>query len=281
MIVCLATPATRFGTMTDRAAFIAAIVRRPDDDLPRLVYADYLDERGDGPRAEFIRLQCAAARGDTALPSRVAELEDEHREEWLAALGPGVYHAEFRRGFPEHLVMVAGEFVRDGNAIHAATPLRGLTLVHAGRVLARLLAEPHLAGLTALHFTGGMLGDAGIERLAECPHLAGVRTLRLGQNEVGDTGAAALANSPFLAQLRLLVLNQNAIGDSGAWELARSPYLGRLAALDLSENEISPLSLAMLQNSPWLENLADLHADGQRSTNRWSLPALLAGKADV
>jgi uncharacterized protein (TIGR02996 family) len=43
---------------TDRAAFLAAILDRPDDDLPRLVYADWLDEHGEPERAEFIRTQC-------------------------------------------------------------------------------------------------------------------------------------------------------------------------------------------------------------------------------
>lgn len=265
--------------MSEIESFLAAIVRRPDDDLPRLIFADYLDETGDCVRAEFIRMQCAAARGEEVPESRINELEGDHRDEWLAPLGPGVYHAEFRRGFAEHLVMSARDFVRDGGKIRERTPLRGIALLGAGRVLARLLAEPHLAGLAAIHFTGGMLTDAGVERLAECPHLAGIWTLRLGLNEVGDEGAAALANSPFLDQLRLLVLNQNAIGDSGAWELARSPHLGRLAALDLSQNEVSPISLAMLQNSPFLESLVDLHADDQRvSTSRWRMPALLAAK---
>lgn len=265
--------------MSDREPFLAAIVRRPDDDLPRLIFADFLDETGDCDRAEFIRLQCAAARGEDAPEDRVSELEIAHRDEWLAPLGAGVYHAEFRRGFAEHLVMSAREFVRESERIRAKTPLRGIALLGAGRVLARLLAEPHLAGLSAIHFTGGMLGDPGVERLAECPHLTGVWTLRLGSNEIGDEGAAALANSPYLEQLRLLVLKQNAIGDSGAWELARSPSLRRLAALDLSENEISPMSLAMIQNSPFLENLVDLHADEQRnSTGRWRMPALLAAK---
>jgi uncharacterized protein (TIGR02996 family) len=33
--------------MTDRDALIAAIAAAPADDLPRLVYADWLDENGD------------------------------------------------------------------------------------------------------------------------------------------------------------------------------------------------------------------------------------------
>jgi uncharacterized protein (TIGR02996 family) len=272
-------PGSGFRAMSDRAAFLAAIVSRPDDDLPRLIYADYLDEQGEESRAEYIRWQCALARGESAPVERVAALEAGHRDEWLAPLGPSVYHAEFRRGFPEHIVTSAREFLSAGSAIRAQTPLRGVALLGAGRVLAQLLAGPHLAGLSAIHLTGGMLGNAGIERLAECPHLAGLRTLRLGQNEIGDSGAAALANSSALEELRVLVLNNNEIGDAGAWELARSPYFRQLRALDVSNNDLSPTATAMLESSHFLESLADFRADDQRPVvSRWRFPAMLTAK---
>jgi uncharacterized protein (TIGR02996 family) len=47
--------------MTDDEAFIRAIVDRPGDDLPRLVYADWLDERGD-PRGEYLRIEMELAK---------------------------------------------------------------------------------------------------------------------------------------------------------------------------------------------------------------------------
>ncbi len=47
--------------MHDHAAFLATIFDRPDDDGPRLVYADWLEERGECGRAEFIRAQCKLA----------------------------------------------------------------------------------------------------------------------------------------------------------------------------------------------------------------------------
>jgi uncharacterized protein (TIGR02996 family) len=43
---------------TEHPGFLADIVANPADDTPRLVYADWLDEHGDGDRAEFIRVQC-------------------------------------------------------------------------------------------------------------------------------------------------------------------------------------------------------------------------------
>ncbi len=44
--------------MSDRDALLAAITAEPDEDTPRLVYADWLDEHDEGDRAEFIRVQC-------------------------------------------------------------------------------------------------------------------------------------------------------------------------------------------------------------------------------
>src|SRR5947207_2720423 len=90
--------------------FLAAIAARSDDDLPRLIFADWLDERGDADRAEFIRLQCS---DDPDAAARAANLEANYRREWLAEL-PGVYHAEFRRGFAEHLVLPASTFLSVG-----------------------------------------------------------------------------------------------------------------------------------------------------------------------
>jgi uncharacterized protein (TIGR02996 family) len=50
-------------TETERS-LLDAVLENPDDDLPRLVYADWLDENGDPKRAEFIRAQIAMAASD-------------------------------------------------------------------------------------------------------------------------------------------------------------------------------------------------------------------------
>jgi uncharacterized protein (TIGR02996 family) len=48
--------------VTERLALLKAILAAPNDDLPRLVFADWLEENGtsdaDAARAEFIRLGC-------------------------------------------------------------------------------------------------------------------------------------------------------------------------------------------------------------------------------
>lgn len=42
--------------------FLATIIATPDDPLPRLVYADYLEEHGKPEQAAYLRIQCELAR---------------------------------------------------------------------------------------------------------------------------------------------------------------------------------------------------------------------------
>src|SRR5262249_35303355 len=72
----------------------------PENDAPRLILADWLDEHGEADRAEFIRLQCAAA----ALPPwdwrrlqaevRSQFLLRQHEKAWV---GPWFKYASSRR----------------------------------------------------------------------------------------------------------------------------------------------------------------------------------------
>jgi uncharacterized protein (TIGR02996 family) len=47
---------------TDHDAFLRAIRARPDDALPRLIFADWLDERGLAGEAEWLRADVRLAR---------------------------------------------------------------------------------------------------------------------------------------------------------------------------------------------------------------------------
>src|SRR4051812_26631197 len=86
--------------MSDAAALLAAICAAPDDDAPRLVYADWLDEHGQPERAEFIRVQCALSRTDSpALREREDRLWTAHHDKLAGPLAaPGVRY-RFERGF--------------------------------------------------------------------------------------------------------------------------------------------------------------------------------------
>ncbi len=97
--------------MDDQDALLAAVCDRPDDDTPRLVFADWLDDHGFADRAAFVRAQVELARTPEWEPFAI---ECRHRRrEWsdegepfrdaLPAFPAGwsVKWAElpFRRGF--------------------------------------------------------------------------------------------------------------------------------------------------------------------------------------
>ncbi len=75
------------------ADLLAAIYAAPDDDEPRLVYADWLQERGD-PRGEFITLQLAGKDVD-----RQAALIAEHGPTWIGDLPIAPHSVRWYRGF--------------------------------------------------------------------------------------------------------------------------------------------------------------------------------------
>lgn len=157
----------------DDQAFIAAIIANPADDLPRLVYADWLDDRGD-PRGEFIRVQVELAglevvadqfrvidilrdgygptlRRRDALRRRERELFHAASGGWIEAMPRCTYNLVdtmstsprgdpwfvVRRGFPEHLAASWEQFARYADELRAATPLRKVRLTTRPRVTGR------------------------------------------------------------------------------------------------------------------------------------------------
>src|SRR5689334_9332768 len=99
-------PQRRDTDAVDREAFLRAIIDRPEDDLPRLIYADWLDERGD-PRGQLIRVQtelanpsCPPLRRRRLVAAETKLLKRFHAE-WAESLGMAAQDVEFRRGFAE------------------------------------------------------------------------------------------------------------------------------------------------------------------------------------
>jgi uncharacterized protein (TIGR02996 family) len=84
-------------------ALLEAIYAAPDEDAPRLVYADWLQEEGD-PRGEFIALQFARLTGTPTAKAlqRERSLLARHRRKWTGKLWDAVYQSHelrFARGF--------------------------------------------------------------------------------------------------------------------------------------------------------------------------------------
>src|SRR5262245_13845876 len=118
-------------------SFLAAILDAPDDDAPRLVYADWLDEHGDGARAEFIRLDIRLGRMLSDDPARsglrrqIAELRQPHFQQWVDRLPqfPGVHWEAFTRGFVSVVKFETPDAYFDhARDVFAAAPVREVRL---------------------------------------------------------------------------------------------------------------------------------------------------------
>jgi uncharacterized protein (TIGR02996 family) len=170
--------------MTDEDGLLAAIRESPGDDLPRLAYADWLEEHGQTERAEFIRVQLELARlpaGDgrgPALWRRAKELLDARRVEWVPLLPAWASYPEFWRGLVGQVTARAADFLAEAEELRRRVPLEGVRLTEV-RDLVALAGCPHLARLTSLDLFGTGIGAEGAAVLAASPYLAHLSSLHL------------------------------------------------------------------------------------------------------
>jgi uncharacterized protein (TIGR02996 family) len=169
--------------LSEYGAFLRAINAQPDDDTPRLVFADWLDENGDPARAEFIRVQIALARlpeegrHDSELAVRSRALEDAHQEQWLAEiptdlychthLGPPDFRPVFRRGFIEEVSLASGSLADIRQALDLF-PLQGINITYNPSIPYGELAD-HSKLQYLRHF--GILIEDHEEPSADAPHV--------------------------------------------------------------------------------------------------------------
>jgi uncharacterized protein (TIGR02996 family) len=247
--------------MTQDDAFLDSIIENPDDNGLRLIYADWLEERGN-PRAEFIRVQIELARLPDEDPRR-AELEerehqlfDEHGQDWLrpfrgilaAADCTPVFHGGFLSEITFWGQPGARRLLARAEALFRRAPICWLRLLPMGghgvqsfpwdrpkldvdrlrlADLQAITALPQLVRVTLLDLSGATLDNP-----SGGPEL-------LVSNAIGDAGTRALADSPYLRGLKTLDLRDNIIGDVGALALVESPHLKQLTHLNLSGNRLS------------------------------------------
>src|SRR5262245_48701346 len=122
----------------DNQAFLDAIIAAPEDDAPRLVYADWLDDHGDSDRAEFIRVQCDLARRPKydpdrpPLEARERELLKKHEARWAKPLMGFGRDLRFRRGFVDGISIGVSKFITDGEDLLRTAPVRQFKFLRLG-----------------------------------------------------------------------------------------------------------------------------------------------------
>jgi uncharacterized protein (TIGR02996 family) len=191
--------------MSEEAALLNAIYANHDEDTPRLIYADWLDEHGRHDQAEFIRVQIrleeihrtipcldemesllyfglSRAAGVWHCPRDSAErrelayrcrcLLDIHEANWLTP-HQELLHNEWswHRGFLDTVEVNAVNSLQSVKQLFRQHPVRRMILSGAGQHLAALEAIPADNCLSSLEF---ILHDFDIGTLSK---LAQVRQL--------------------------------------------------------------------------------------------------------
>jgi uncharacterized protein (TIGR02996 family) len=257
--------------LMDQSAFLSDIVEHPDDDTPRLVFADWLDDHGNDAQrawADFIRVQIERAR----LPAdddRQAELEARERRlavahalDWVAPPWD-LRNLRFRRGLPETLLTTA-VYVSERQYPLRDFPIRELSLSFApgadhkrlrhcvgmARIeslklrgsrrrtfpeeeIRAILEGRHLSRLRALEISGNMLEDHALARLLALPVLQQLESLHISDNILHVSALIQLATMLPWPRLRWLSLHSNGIGVYGAEALFNSDFWPRLEEIDL------------------------------------------------
>ncbi|WP_171470890.1 TIGR02996 domain-containing protein [Frigoriglobus tundricola] len=280
-------------------ALYRAICAQPDEDTPRLVFADLVEENGDPLRARFIRTQVALARLPAYDPAWVNARQHEPDSSTGHCMvqtlpqqlpdGVGWHRFEFRRGFPWKVgVRALNALVPSGDTLFAAAPIQALDFDPRSRPDLVALAEwPQLARLRKLEFSAGWFPALDVARLAESEYAAGLTELGFEGEAVAPDGLRALADSSLLVRLTGLELRSiqvasallvdalgaahepgalsrlalpfNRLGRDDAEHLFRLPLLGDLQHLDVSNNPLGSGGVTALAESGVVRGLRVLN----------------------
>jgi uncharacterized protein (TIGR02996 family) len=231
--------------MSDVDRFIHGILENPDEDAPRLLFADWLAEHGRPAHAELIRTQCELAR----LPQRSQKAEVNARRKELAAREKELLRQpEFSPKWPDGLPEPPYEIFKKVSGYPEPKYERGFIAclrVRDGELMApewevspwnTLLREGKLLALEIDTGQGGFQMDCypivyEMADLANHPALCRVTRISVFEGNVNDDNLGLLAQSPLLTQLRELWMGECTIHLSAIKSLVASPSIKQLRVL--------------------------------------------------
>jgi uncharacterized protein (TIGR02996 family) len=251
-------------------ALYRAICAQPNEDTPRLMFADLIEENGDQLRAQFIRTQIALANAPQYDPAWVNARQHEpdaatghcmvHTLPKTLPGGASWHRFEFRRGFPWKVGMRSWRDLWDsGDALFEAAPIQALDIGTHDCDLSDFAAWPHLARLQKLEVSDGWNNELNILHLSESEYAANITELSFEFGGLAPDGLTALAGSPLFARLASLELRSIStpsallVDSLGA---AREP--GAMSRLSLPYNRIGRDDADHLFSLPVMQELQHL-----------------------
>lgn len=253
----------------DLVALYRLICDRPDDDVPRLVYADLVEEAGDPARAAFIRDQIALARVPSydplAVRIRFANPDAVYawcRTDDLPQGLPGLSWSrfQFRRGFPWlAAVDSVPALVVAGDRVFRAAPLQAFDLSGTSPVDIRWLVDwPHLVRVRYLRFRQTRLLSVSLTRLGRSPRARGLVGLGIEQTILTGMALSALVRSPLFSRLTTFELQNTPMPPARLVSGLAAAVPGSLTRLVLSGLLLPATEAPHLFALPVLRGLSEL-----------------------
>ena len=247
--------------------FLAAIIASPDDIVPRLVYADWLEEQGD-PRGEFIRVQCERETLEERDPRcvdldyRERSLLAEHRNIWAKPVRKwGGRVIGFRRGFVEDITVRADVFLNEGEELLSVSPIRRVKLTHAKNLVKELANCQLLARLESLSLRDCKLGLARLEEFLKSRHISQIPGFDFSFNGLGPSAVFELIGCKRIGPLKSLSLDNCKLSGTVLESLLNSDLVGNLEKLELRSNDLANEDAIRIANCPKLSKLQELSLD--------------------
>ncbi len=270
--------------MDEAAALRATIAAHPEADLPRLVYADWLEDGGDDGQAAMIRTQVQLAHepawSSLAVRCRHHTPEILTGKPWrhtLPDVSPRIaaWHPEtpFRRGAPDWLVVRdLASFLDDAGRLFDLAPITTLSLPTSSLDYWQEFARrPWLRQVRALHFYGVSTPIEPLRVLANAVNASSVEELTLERTS-GPAFPVVLGDL-FQSDLgkRLKHLDLRAGGDNdGEWleAFSKLPASHALEGLDLRTMAFGGQRLHILAESECFGRLRRFHVHNDRILRR-------------
>jgi uncharacterized protein (TIGR02996 family) len=244
-------------------AFLQEILARPDDDAPRLIYADWLEEQGD-VRAEFIRIQCALWGMEEYHPdyrrlhARELALLKQHKDAWLGPIRHMTFEARFYRGFVREITVGPQQFLRHWTELFRLAPIQRLNLTRVtDATVLPLVACEGFRRITELRITGDSGGGRLASLLLGSYHLLLIRKL-VWRGELDPDAQEVISDLVRDSRLTELTIEQAFLGPRATHQFGIVGQQRALVALDVSSCGIG-YGLQHLATSGWLTGLQCLN----------------------
>jgi uncharacterized protein (TIGR02996 family) len=251
-------------------AFNRAMLDKPDDNLPRLVFADWMDENCPDtavntavresittrdPHGQWVDVQPLGGLVGFIRGRHHVSIQDEVRPmsvAWPTTLLSALWQANWIGQIFFNVISEESLSVWVNDQGMGAVESLTLIALHSAKQLVNLLASPQLTALTSLGVQSSHEGPAMLEAILDSAVLPRLVALELDGMGFRRHVLQRMFRAPQVQGLKSLTLRRCFPSVETLVTLANCPHLRGLERLSFSTDQVDRSGTAALANSPYL-----------------------------